>query len=84
MPGGPFGAGETIGYAVELVDIAPTILSYVGAAVPPGMIGVNLMPAIVEKKPLPVRSIPAESESGRMLIAEGRKYIDVPTKAGDF
>jgi choline-sulfatase len=74
----------TVGEPVELVDIAPTILGYVGAAVPAGMVGLNLLPAILDRQPLAIRAVPAESESGRMLLAEGLKYVIVPTKAGDF
>lgn len=75
---------RTIADQVELVDIAPTILSYVGATVPAGMVGLDLLPAIIDRQPLAARAVPAESESGKMLLAEGDKYVVVPTKAGDF
>ncbi len=75
---------EVVPDPVELVDVAPTVLGFLGLAAPPGMVGTNLMPAVLEKRTLPARPVVAESESGVMLLSGGLKYVHVPTAVEDY
>ena len=84
MPSGLGVKERVVADQVELVDVAPTMMGYLGMAPLPGMAGVNLMPAIAEHQTIAGRAIPAESDGGRMLLADGYKYVDVPTSAGEF
>ena len=69
---------------VQLVDVAPTVMSYLGAKPLAGMVGIDVLPAVIERKALPGRSVVAESESGVMLFSAPYKYVSVPTSAGIF
>jgi arylsulfatase A-like enzyme len=69
---------------VQLVDIAPTVMAYLGAAKLPGMVGTDLLPAVLRGEALGGRDVIAESESGEMIMSSRFKYVSVPTRAGVF
>jgi len=72
----------TVTDTVELVDIAPTIMAYLGAEQVGGMVGANLLPAILDGQGVPGRIVIAESESGVIVLASKYKYWRVPMAAG--
>jgi len=84
MPAATGDGNVVVTDAVQLVDIAPTIMALLGLQPLPGMVGANVLPAVLDGKSLGARQIAAESESGVMLVESKYKYVSVPTKAGTF
>jgi len=68
----------------ELVDIAPTVLEYVGLKRQDGMVGESLMGAVLRNEGGVTSQVVAESESMTMLLSGKYKYGNVPTSAGVF
>ncbi len=76
MPGAP--EGVTVESAVELVDLCPTILDFVGAEVPPEIQGQSLSPAVFGGTAPPRDFIFAESGAVKMLRGERYKLVHYP------
>ncbi len=84
MPAWESAHSEVVADTVQLVDIVPTVMSYLDIAPQPGMMGSDLTGAILDSKPLVGRSVVAESESGIMLISSKYKFAEIPTEIGTF
>ena len=67
FPGGRYG-GRRITAPVELSDVLPTVLDYLGLPVPEGVEGRSLMPWIEGREPVPGRRLRIASFEGRTAV----------------